>query len=335
MKILVRTPNWIGDVVLALPLVEALKANDPGAEIWIAASSPAGEIFSEGEFASRTIPMGPLGRLRDLRRTSRDLKRRGFQRGVLLTNSFSSALLFAMAGIPERWGYRGDGRDVFLTRSVSRRAADPPPHMVHYYLRLAEGLGLSVPAPEIRLSVTSREKDSARRALASLGIDPKRPLVILNPGAAYGPAKRWPAPRFAELARLLEDRSAAQIIVTGGSEDVAIVDEIGTLLSHQPPSLAGKTSLRELLGLISLASVFITNDTGPMHLANALRVPVVAIFGPTDPRVTAPFHQPAAVVKREGVACWPCFYRKCPFDHRCLAGISAEEVFRAASPYLR
>lgn len=335
MNIVVRTPNWIGDVVFALPLLQSLKANDPEAQIWLAASSWAKDIFSEGDFASRIIPLGPLKQLRDLGRTSQALKSHGFQRGVLLTNSFSSALIFALAGIPERWGYRGDGRDFFLTRSVPRREADPPPHMVHYYLRLLKGLGLSALPPEIRLSVSPQEKASARRSLAALGADPSRPLAILNPGAAYGPAKRWPVRRFAELARLLEERSPAQILITGGAEDVAIADEIGALLGQTPRSLAGKTSLRELMGLISQASVFITNDTGPMHLANALRVPVVAVFGPTDPRVTAPFHPPASVIKKEGVACWPCFYRKCPFDHRCLAQVSAEEVFQAAAAYLR
>jgi len=335
MKIVVRTPNWIGDVVLALPMLESLKANDPEANIWLAAGSWVKDIFSEGDFASRIIPLGPMIQLRGLRRTSRTLRGHGFQRGILLTNSFSSAFVFALAGIPERWGYRGDGRDFFLTRSVSRRGGDPPAHMVHHYLRLLEGLGLSVLPPEIRLAVTPQEKDSAHRSLAALGANPERPLVILNPGAAFGPAKRWPPPRFAELARLLEERCGAQIVVTGSADDVALADEIGARLLQKPLSLAGKTSLRELLGLISLASVFITNDTGPMHLANALRVPVVAIFGPTDPRVTAPFHQPSSVVKKDSVACWPCFYRKCPFDHRCLAQISAEEVFRAASAYLR
>jgi heptosyltransferase-2 len=334
MKIVVRIPNWIGDVLFALPALDSLKAAYPDAEIWLAADAWVEDLFAEGEFAGRIIPLPSLRRSRSLRAAAKALKARRFDAGLLLTNSFSSALLFAAAQIPERWGYRRDGRGPLLTRSVAPKAEDAPSHMVQYYLRLLEGLGLKTLPPEIKLSVSAEAEERARAALAELGANPKRPLAILNPGAAYGPAKRWPASRFAEVGRLLQDRKNTGLVLTGAPGDAAAAAEIAAALSEKPINLVGKTTLRELLGIIGRAAVFVTNDTGPMHMANALRVPVVGIFGPTDPRVTAPFHPPATVIKKEDIPCWPCSNKECPFDHRCMLRISSPEVFEAAAGYL-
>jgi heptosyltransferase-2 len=334
MKTVVRAPNWIGDVIFALPALESLKANFPEAEIWLAANAWVKDLFSSGEFADRVILLGSSNHYKKFRESARELKRHAFDLGLLLTNSFSSALLFAAAKIPERWGYRRDGRGLFLTKSVHLKDEDPPPHMVRYYLRLLEGLGLKTLPPEINLTVSAAEKELARKQLTALGADMKKPLAVLNPSAAYGPAKRWPATRFAELGRLLQERKNADIVITGALGDAASAREIASHMSEKSINLVGKTSLRQLLGVISQASVFITNDTGPMHAANALRVPVVAVFGPTDPRVTAPFHQPATVIHRENIACWPCSYRRCPYDHRCMLEIPTPEVFEAAAAYI-
>jgi heptosyltransferase-2 len=334
MKIVVRIPNWIGDVLFALPALESLKAAHPEAEIWLAAGAWVKGLFAGSEYADRIVPLPPLHRWKDLRAAAKALEARRFEIGLLLTNSFSSALLFAAARIPERWGYRRDGRGVFLTKSVARKSEDPPSHMVYYYLRLLEGLGLPTVPPEIKLSLPPEGQELARKTLAGLGADPKRPVVILNPGAAFGPAKRWPASRFAELGRLLQERKEVVLAVTGGPEDSEAAEEIAAFLPEKPLNLVGKTRLGELLGITSLAAVFITNDTGPMHMANALRVPVVGLFGPTDPRATAPFHAPATVIKKEDIPCWPCSNRECPFDHRCLLRICAAVVFEAAAAYL-
>jgi heptosyltransferase-2 len=206
--------------------------------------------------------------------------------------------------------------------------------MVHFYLRLLKGLGLPTLPPEIKLSIPAEGQERARTMLAGLGADMNKPLVILNPGAAFGPAKRWPASRFAALGRLLQERKNAVLAVTGAPEDAAAAEKIAAALTEKPLNLVGKTTLGELMGVIRQAAVFITNDTGPMHMANALRVPVVGLFGPTDPRVTAPFHAPATVIKKEDVPCWPCSSRECPFDHRCLLRISPAEVYEAAAAYL-
>jgi heptosyltransferase-2 len=165
------------------------------------------------------------------------------------------------------------------------------------------------------------------------GQEPTRPLVVLNPGAAFGPAKRWPAERFAGLARLLQARKNAEILLVGAAGEADIAASIASGLERKPLDFTGKTSLRQLMGLISLGRVFVSNDTGPMHIACALGIPVVAIFGPTDPKATGPSRHPSVVLKAD-VPCWPCTYRSCPYDHRCMNRIGPEEVFAAGQDFL-
>lgn len=332
LKIVIRLPNWIGDIILALPAVESIKKNFPEAEIWLAARNETQDLFIFDEPAPNIIPLGPLGKFKNLRKISEVLKGHSFDIGLLLTNSFASALLFFMAGIPKRWGYHRDGRGLILSKGVFHKENHKNPHQVYYYLDLLEEFGIRTVKPELHLSVSQEAKDAARKELAALGIDLRKPLAIFNPGASYGPAKRWPPSRFADLAGLLQEKKNAEIVITGSPGEEELAEAVSSAMAKKPASLAGKTSLRQLLGLISQASLFITNDSGPMHIANALKIPVVAVFGPTDPSATAPFHPPSTVIKKE-VVCWPCLYRKCPYDHRCM-NIAPEEVFEACAAYL-
>jgi heptosyltransferase-2 len=334
MKIVVRTPNWIGDTVLALPAIASLKENFPEAEIWIAAKDWVEELFPSQDFIQGTISLPKLADLKSLRLSSQKLKDFNFDVGLVLANSFSSAFLFYLTRIPERWGYSSDGRGLLLTKSVALKNKDQSTHQVNYYLNLISGLGLKTILPEIKLSLSQEEREAAEDLLLSSGLDTTKPLIILAPGAYYGPAKRWPAPKFAELARMFQIKANAEIIIIGSQDELEIAMSIATLMEKEPLILAGKTTLRQLLGLISLATLFVTNDSGPMHMANSLKIPVVAIFGPTDPRVTGPFQQPSAVIKKD-VPCWPCLYRLCPYDHRCMIRIEPEEVFEASQNLLK
>jgi len=330
MKIVVRMPNWIGDAVLALPVFDALKAGLPEAEIWAAATAPVNGLFSPGHAVKGVVDLPAVHDLKTLREGSARLKAHRFDAGLLLANSFASALLFYAAGIRERWGYAGDGRKLLLSRSVSRRNGEglPPRHQRDYYLDLVSGLGFNPASPEIDLHLAPAEKDAAARTLAEAGRDPARPVVVFNPGAAFGPAKRWPADRFATLAGMFQDRMNAEILIVGSADDAPAAAVISAALRRPPINLIGKTSLRELMGLISLGRLFVTNDTGPMHIASALGVPVVAVFGPTDPLVTGPLRKPAAVLRKD-VPCRPCLYRSCPYDHRCMTRIDPEEAYAA------
>jgi heptosyltransferase-2 len=334
MKIVIRVPNWIGDSVLARPAIESIADSFPEAELWLNAAEWVKDIFSSDGRIAGVVPLSPANDIKSVRRAARKLKAESFDIGILMTNSFGSALLFFLAGIPQRWGYPSDGRALLLTKAVRNTNRDSPRHQVYYYLDLVTGLGLKARPPRLQLTASEEEKSRARRFLGELGVDLGRPLLILSPGAGYGPAKRWPASRFADLASLFQERKDAAVLIIGSAAESDIAAAISSSLNNKPFILTGKTTLPQLKALISLARLFVSNDSGPMHLANALRVPVVGIFGPTDPAVTGPFEPPAAVVKKD-VPCWPCSYRKCPYDHRCMLRIDPEEVYRAAEALWR
>jgi heptosyltransferase-2 len=325
MKIVVRLPNWIGDVVFALPALRSLAARFAGADIRLAGPAWAADLLAGTEFSGAVIPPGPPDALRE----------GAFDLAILLTNSFSSALLARRAGIKERWGYAADARRFLLTRAVRRTKRVPPVHMVRYYLGLLEGLGLPTLPPSLDLTVPPGAEERAVRLLKEAGIDPTRPIVLLAPGAAHGAAKRWPADRFGRAAGLLTARTGAVSAVIGTPADAPLSTAIAAALPAPPADLTGKTGLTDLLGLLAEASVLITNDSGPLHLANALRTPAVAVFGPTDPRATGPFHPPSRVVRASGIPCWPCDFRDCPYDHRCMERIAPEAVAAAAEEIRR
>lgn len=333
MKIIVRAPNWVGDSILALPAIASLHDNYPGAEIWVGSRDWVLDLFPAGDGLAGSIALPNRADLKTLKGAGRELRTRSFDAGLLLTNSFSSALLFVMGKIPERWGYAADGRGPLLTKRVARRAPGPDPHQVHYYLRLISGLGLKTRPPKIKLTLSTAETRAARERLRGLGVRAGRPLVVIDPGASYGPAKRWLPERFAAAADKLRARHKAEILLVGSSDETDLAEKVAAGMKKRPYVLTGRTTLRELLGLLGQAGLLLTNDSGPMHMANALGVPVVAVFGPTDPRRTGPIQPPFAVLKKDA-ACWPCLYRKCPYDHRCMAAIGVDEVFEACRQFL-
>ena len=334
MKIVVRAPNWVGDAILALPAVDSLAAHFPDAEITIAAADWVREVFAPEPGRRAVLALPTAKSLAGLKAAAGILREQKFDLAVLLTNSFGSALPFHRARIPERWGYRRDGRGPLLTRSVKPPdPQDEPRHHLYYYLELLSRLGIRTVTPDLRLRVPDDERAAARADLAKEGVDGSGPLVVFNPGASYGPAKRWPADRFAALADRLAAERKARIVLTGAAGEAEIAAAVAAAMKVRPINLAGRTTLGRLLAVIAEASLFVTNDTGPMHMANALRVPIVAVFGPTEPKATAPFHPPAWVLKKDA-PCWPCLYRKCPFDHRCMTSITPEDAFAACAEAL-
>ncbi len=327
MKFLVRLPNWVGDAVLSVPALETLRRSHPDSEIWLLGREWAGDLFPGA------LPLSGGDSPGSIRKTARMLRPARFDAGLLLTNSFGSALMLALARIPERWGYGGEGRGVLLTRRVARKEDGAKMHQLEYYLELMRKLGYSPAPAEVRLAVSPSEKRAAGLALRALGLNTRRPIVVLSPGASYGPAKRWPAERFAALGGLFQKKHGAEILITGAPDERDLAEQTASLMPRPPVVLAGRLGLRRLLAVMSRASLVVTNDSGAMHLANALRVPVAAVFGPTDPDVTRPYHQPSVVLKKI-VPCWPCFYRVCPYDHRCMTSIEPEEVYAAARRFL-
>lgn len=334
MRIIVRMPNWIGDSILSFPALDCLGKSFPGAEIWLACHERTASLFTGFDLIENTIILKDQASLKGIKESARELKKYSFATGLLFTNSFASALLFYKAKIPQRWGYSRDWRRILLTKSVPIKEYGMPVHQVHYYLNLLTGLGLETNAPNLSFPISPEEKKQARDLLLSHRINDQRPIILFNPGAFYGTAKRWPAENYTELANLLQKELNAHILVIGAEDEIDLAESITRSTAKPAVILSGKTSLRELAAIMSQASLLVTNDSGPMHMANALRTPVVALFGPTDPRSTKPYQDPSLYIKKE-VPCWPCSYRECPFDHRCMIQISPEEVFRACQQFIQ
>jgi heptosyltransferase-2 len=327
MKVAVRVPNWIGDSILAVPALVSLQAAYPDAEIWIVAKGWVKDLFKEYPFVRGILSLSGGASRKTLRASARELKAQGFDAGLLLTNSFASAYLFYLAGIPQRWGFKKDGRQLLLTKGIQRPSPYETIHQVEYYLRLIAGLGIP-PSPQPRLTLPLSDNDvrAAEDLLASFSLDHTKPLVVLNPGGYFGSAKRWPPFRYAETAALFQKKWDAEILIVGSAQETPLAEAISQDLDKKPVILTGKTSLRQLAAVLSRAALCVTNDSGPMHMANALGVPTVAVFGPTLPQATRPFQAPSAFIHKEA-PCWPCAYRDCPFDHRCMLSITAEDIY--------
>jgi heptosyltransferase-2 len=318
---------------MALPAMAAIRAATAGRQLIVAASSGVAPLFQEITVACPDVTV-----VVDTRHEVEQLREQRADAVVLLTNSFRTAWVSRQAAIPKRWGYRAHARSLLLTRAIARPRSRL--HQSEYYLQLVRELGLGAsegsgpgPAPSIRqptVHITSATRARTDAFLAQLGVDRSTPLVGLAPGAAYGHAKRWPPGRVAELVARLSAAGATCLLV-GAEGDRGAGREIESGL---PPgtrvfNVIGRTDLRLFAGLLASCHGFVSNDSGAMHLAAAAGVPVAAIFGPTDERVTAPLGNHDVIIHQ--VFCRPCMLRDCPIDHRCMRGISVDTVFDAVS----
>jgi heptosyltransferase-2 len=251
---------------------------------------------------------------------------------LLFPNSFESAAMMFLGRVPQRVGYATDGRSWMLTQRVKPSAEKR--HQIHYYLDLARAVSAAADHPSIEIEANADEKSQARKLLASAGIAPDRRFLVLNPGAAYGSAKRWGEDRFAEAGDALASELGIDVAIIGSEKERSIAERIHGLMRSRVAVLNGKTSLETLIGVISESSLVLTNDSGPMHIAAALGVPTVAVFGPTDDVATGPYGRRTRIV-REPVDCSPCMLRDCPIDHRCMTRVSAEAVAIAARELLK
>jgi heptosyltransferase-2 len=334
-RILVRATNWIGDGVLSLSALQALRAAFPSAEIVLVAKPWVSELYWRLPAVNRQIVYSPDGEHRGARgfwKFASSLRDEGFDAAILFQNAFHAAWMAWCARVPIRIGYARDGRSSLLTDAVET----PPPaeygHQTNYYLQLLFRVGLIAPPEpvgEIRLVLDETEKDWAAKHLRKLGLQGPRFLVGLNPGAFFGPAKRWLLQRYALLADRLVGAFHADVLIFGSRAERPLAEEIARGMKHTPLIMAGETSLRQLMALLAQCRLIVTNDSGPMHLAAALGLPVVAIFGSTDERATGPVGARTRVVKHPA-ACSPCGRRECPIDFRCMQGVTVDDVYMTA-----
>lgn len=329
-RVVVRPPNWLGDAVMALPALAALRRHFAASHVTVAAVPAVATVFRE---VSDVAPDAVV----DLPTATADAVARlgegRFDLGILLPNSWRSAWQFRRAGIPERWGYGGTGRGLLLSRAAVRPRGRL--HQADYYRHLVRQLGVPCPDDEPpRLAAEEASREEAARLLGA-GAAPG-PLAAFAPGAAYGQAKQWPPDRVAEVAARLARAHGATCLLLGAGHDRDAGRAIESWLRANAPetmgrvrNLIGRTSLSALVGLVARADVLVSNDSGTMHLAAALGRPVVAVFGPTDERATRPIGD--HVVLTASVFCRPCMLRDCPIDHRCMKRITVDQVYAAAS----
>ncbi|MDQ6676844.1 MAG: lipopolysaccharide heptosyltransferase II [Acidobacteriota bacterium] len=336
-RILIRATNWIGDAVMSLPAIRAVHARYPEAEISVLARPWVAGLYSREPAIHRILPYtpksGPHGLLAKWS-AAQALRREHFDCAILFQNAFEAAAVARLAGIPRIVGYNRDGRGWLLSPAVPvPRPGELPLHERFYYLELlrrADVIDVFPPDEPIRLSNIEQSAEAGRLHFARLGIT--GPVIGVSPGAAYGNAKRWLPERFAEAARAIAAAQSATVAVFGSAAEQALCEQVANACGGT--NLAGRTTLTEFIGLTAACRLFLTNDSGAMHIAAACGTPAVTVFGSTDHITTGPTGAQARIV-RESVECSPCQLRECPIDHRCMTRIPAARVVTEALALLK
>ncbi|MBW1712328.1 MAG: lipopolysaccharide heptosyltransferase II, partial [Deltaproteobacteria bacterium] len=334
-QMVVRMPNWIGDAVMATPFLTNLRQALPRWRISLLAHAWTAPLFKADPRVDRLIVYQPQGAHQGLagrRRLARELAGR-FQAGLLLTNSLDSGLVFKMAGLKRRIGFATDCRRLLLTDPLPGSRQLSRGHQVEYYLALLTFLGLASPQRKPQVFDSPKARAWAGQWLKEQGLGPGQFLLGLAPGAAFGPAKRWPANRFAQAAKTLTQSRGGRVMIFGSAQDRDLGREAAQIVGPTAVDLTGQTSLDQAAALIGQLDLMLTNDSGLMHLADGLDRPLVALFGPTDPARNGPRGGRAAVLRAKP-ECAPCFKRICPKGRTCLEDIPVEEVVEAARKLL-
>ena len=332
MNLLIRATNWVGDAIMALPALHAIRSRFPQASISILALPYVADIYRGQSIADELISFernGAHSGFRGRERLAAELKERQFDTALLLQNAFDAAWIAWRAEIPERIGYDRDGRGLLLTKAIPvPQQSGISAHEKFYYLELVRRAGWIVELPdvtEISLQISGEQSLQAEARLQGFGSRPGAVRVAVGAGASYGSAKCWPPERFANALNLLARERDAEIVLFGTPAESAVSNAIQNGLQQEAINLVGQTQIAELPALLSRCSVFLGNDSGAMHVAGAVGLPVVAVFGPTDPFGTAPV-TPRCTIVQEKPYCSPCFLRRCPTDHRCMTAIEPQRV---------
>lgn len=335
-----RGTNWVGDAVMTIPALRALRRILPNAHITLATRSLVRGMFYDADFLDDFLIYDRRGWY-DFVGQAREWRGRRFDLALLLQNAFEAALIAACARVPVRFGYATDGRGLMLTHAPRPPVWRKERHEVFYYLNLVSELEKQIRGasdllerePNQMLRVSQAREAEARGLLQTLGAQMDRPLVALCPGSTNSRAKRWPSERYAALADRCIEEMRAQVVLIGAPDETEVSGEVSAQMRHEPIILTGCTSMQMAVAVLSLTDLLVTNDTGPAHIAAALNRPTLVIFGPTDPTTTRPF-APQAEIIQDPPDCAPCMLRDCPIDHRCMTAISPEEVFARARALL-
>jgi heptosyltransferase-2 len=329
MDIIIRMPNWLGDAVMATPVLASLRQHYKGAKITAMCQANIAPLLKEDpnidEIFSYKRPSGWIHQ-EPHQEIIETIQQGQYDLGILLTNSFSSAWWFWQGKVKRRIGFRGNWRSLLLTDAVKWPEETERQHLVFTYQELLQPLDIPVSDNDPTLYLAKSEIDAAWTLLKTFDVSRGDTLVGINPGAAYGTAKCWLPERFRELTlKLLEDPKI-KVVFFGDAAGASVVNEICADIPERVVNLAGRTSIRELMALIKICNAFLTNDSGPMHIAAALKTPLVALFGSTSDVKTGPYK--SGIVIHKHVECSPCYKRVCPIDFRCMTRIEVNEVYR-------
>lgn len=329
-RIIVRMPNWIGDMVMATPILEDLRAKFPDSHITVMCRYPICALLEKNPNIDAIFGFSKVN-IFTHRIESRDivdkLQQGRYDLGIILTRSFSAAWLFWIGKVRKRIGYPGRGSGFFLTNKVAFPQNSEKIHQINIYKRVLEPLKIPISDTLPKIFLSQSEIDDAKDCLKRLKVNKTHKLVGINPGAAYGQAKCWPAEKFREVTKELIKRDIT-VLYFGEPSFAPIVKKLCHGFPEGVVDLCGKTSLRELAAMISLCDTFLTNDSGPMHMACAVKTPVVALFGPTNQDATGPYGVPIEVINKKA-SCSPCYLRVCRGDFRCMLDIKPQEVIEA------
>ncbi len=332
--ILIRSTNWIGDAIMTTPAIRTIRENFPEAVISILTHPWVADVFAASPHVDEVILYRKKDRhqgITGIWRLGRTLAQRHFDLAIYLQNAFEAALIGKLAAIPNRAGYTTDGRSLLLTHRAKIRREIRKVHQVHYYQDMLHQLGLTPGSDELFLELPPETVAWAREFTAA---PTTGPTIGLNPGAAYGPAKCWPAERYGALAARLGEEHNATLLVFGTKADNSVAEAIKAQAPDRIINLAGKTNLAEAMALIGACDSFVTNDSGLMHVGAALKTPLVAIFGSTDAVATGPYADNAVVIQKD-LPCRPCLKTHCKSDFRCMTDISVAEIAASVAMQLQ
>jgi heptosyltransferase-2 len=343
-RIVVRGTNWVGDAVMTIPALRQLRRLFPDAHITLATRAWAKGLFADVDFIDELLVHEGTG-LRSVVKQVRQWRQRDFDLAVLFPNSLETALVASLARVPLRVGYATEGRQALLTHPLSLPEWRHSKHEVFYYLKIVAELEwlnkreqtFLDTQPDGSLEVGDARQSAAHDFLRSRGInhsDGSGILIAVCPGSINSRAKRWPADRYAALADRFISDLGAEVLLVGSSAELEVSLEVTKQMRNRAVMLTGETSLADLVAILSLVDLLVTNDTGPAHIASALGRPTLVIFGPTNPSTTRPF-SPFGEVVREPPDCAPCMLRDCPIDHRCMTAITPADVYDRAAIMLR
>ncbi len=332
-KVVVRGTNWVGDAVMTIPALRELRRILPAAQITLFTPEWSRGIFADADFIDDILVLEGAG----VWRQGKALRAEDFDLAVLFTNSFSSAAAAKLGSAKYRIGYKNEGRGFLLTHPLDMPAWRDEKHEIFYYLNIAAELETLLYGeskalenePRFELTVSEERKNEARKILADSGCDADKKIVAFCPGSTNSRAKRWQAESYAALADKLREELDANVVLIGAPDEEQVSLNVSQLAKHPPVMLTGKTSLSQVVAILSVCDLLVSNDTGPAHISAALGKPTLAIFGPTNPKTTRPFPANAEIIRKD-VECSPCMLRDCPIDHRCMTRISPDEVFRRA-----